>query len=211
MAFCSVRILSALITPPGSSNASNSSGLAWASDWSTRSESPQRSCSHALISPVVGDRTFVSAPSASSARRGSFSSAPSNPSVAMMATRRCFNLSAMPFSFVIWHGDVPPVAGDGPASRLNSFRPDFDDPAPVSETVTQLRVAGIQIAELAQFADGNLPQAIDIAGLHAVHVDIEIAGRWIHDAHDAARMQPIGPELLHQRQRIGRGRICKLV
>ena len=91
----SVRSLSGFITPPGNRSASYSSGFALSSDRSTGTSSPQSLNFQPRIEPVLGAMTTVFAPAASSALRGSVSSDCSKPSVARIATRLPFNVSAL--------------------------------------------------------------------------------------------------------------------
>jgi len=85
-AFGSVRSLSGFITPPGSSNASNSSGFALSSCLSTGNSSPHSVCFQPRTCARCGETMLTSAPASTSAFRGSVISTCSNPFSMRMAT-----------------------------------------------------------------------------------------------------------------------------
>src|SRR5207245_2618762 len=93
----------------------------------------------------------------------------------------------------------------------NSCRPHLDHAARVAEPVPHLRLTGVQESQLAHFTHSHLAQPSDVPGLDPVQVDAEVAGGRIHDADGAARMQPVGPELLHERVDIERRRARELL
>src|SRR5581483_3558081 len=83
------------MTPPGSTSASYSLGLASFSALSTFTLSPHSLMFQPLISPLLGAITTVSAPASSSALRGSVNSACSNPSVARITIFLPFKFEAI--------------------------------------------------------------------------------------------------------------------